>query len=293
MNLQRSQCGLFLVVLLSVACGLEPGSSQFDDQVIEAVDDNGEPLPDEALGEGTGAGTMAGTWMLAHQASSCVLGFEQVTHAYYLIEIEEAGAGLRETRTLCELSLTPLLGFTPVASQEVLASIEFPPIDYGLLPTLLPGGTYTSSTEVGLWGVTLDNPVEDSLPTDPDDERVIDGDGDGNPGVSMALEGSGCSRFMGQRQIVRYFGTLQAPNDIRGQSATVTDTVVYGASGSVCQLAPAVDPNDALSQFRMVRVDGRGGSVQANDGEGPITCEDIARFTDLILPVREADDEHC
>ncbi len=278
---------------LIAGCALEAGQSAFDDQEIDPDEINEVEPPSDILGEGGGAGTMAGTWLKFHQASSCVLGQEQVTHAYYLVEIEEHGAGLKEERRLCELEMSAVLGFRPLATRQVLESIQFPHVDYAYMSNLLEGGIYTSSTEVALWGIELEDPVGDSIPVEVDDERVIDGDGDGNPGVSLELEGSGCERFMGQRQIIRYFGTLLAPNDIRGTSTTLTDIEVYGGSASVCELAPNVEGNDEHSLFRMVRIDGLGGAVQVGDGDGPVECDDIGAYIDEIWEAREADDDNC
>lgn len=278
---------------LIAGCGLEAGPSAFEDQEIDPEEHHENEPPSGILGEGSGAGTMAGTWFKFHEASSCVLGQEQVTHAYYLVDIEEHGAGLREERRLCELEMSAVLGFRPLATREVLSSIQFPHLDYGYMSNLLEGGIYTSSTEVALWGIALDDPVGDSIPVEVDDERVIDGDGDGNPGVSLELEGSGCKRFMGQRQIIRYFGTLLAPNDIRGTSTTLTDIEVYGGSASVCELAPDVEGNDAHSHFRMVRVDGLGGAVDAGSGDATVECDDLAPYIDEIWEPREADDDRC
>ena len=285
---------LMVGLFISAGCALEPGDSQFDDQQIGEVTNGEEEPPADELGEGGGAGTMAGTWLKIHVASSCVLGQEQVTHALYLVDIEEDGAGLIEHRRLCAIDMSPVLGFRPVASPQVLQSISFPRLDHAYTPRLLPGGVYASSTEVGLWGVELNEPISEPLPIDADDERVIDADGDGNPGVSLELEGANCFRYMGQRQIVRYFGSLYAPNDIRGASTTTTDVEVYGGSSSVCELAPDVESNDEHSLFRMVRVDGLGGAYDASaDGDGLVECDDVTQYLDVIWEPRQPDDELC
>lgn len=286
---------LAAVGLATSGCGFEATPSQFDDQSVDPDDSNDStPAATGELGEGDGAGTIAGTWLKIHVASSCVLDQEQVSAAYYLVDIEPDRAGFVEHRRLCELDASPLLGFRPVASEETLASVQFPPVDLGMVSSLRTGGGYASSTTVGLWGIELDDPLDDSIPTDPDDERVVDADGDGNPGVTMDLEGSGCERYMGQRQIVKYQGAFEAPNDIRGTSVRTTETEVYGASGGACELAPDVVSNDDHSFFRMVRVDGRGGAIDAaGDDNADIACSDVAELLDELWEVREPNDEHC
>lgn len=288
-----------LLVSLLAGCGLERGDSVFEDQVLDAGefgDDVAEPgpAPSGELGGGQGAGTMTGTWLRVHEASSCVLNQEQVSTAFYIVEIEEGGAALRERPRLCRLEMSEVLGFRPVASRAVLESIEFAEVDFGLVSRLVEGGAYSSATEVGLWGVELEDSLRDPIPPTGESEGVIDGEGDGNPGVSLQLEGSGCERYMGQRQVVRYSGSFVAPNEIRGTSGTRTDIVVYGASAAICQLAPPVVPNDEFSEFRLVRIDGQGGSVNADaNGDGVIDCEEAGQFFDDAWTVRSPDNALC
>lgn len=286
-----------LLLGLVASCGLERGDSVFRDQLLDAGDqlEDVEGLaPSGELGGGQGAGTMTGTWLRIHEASSCVLNQEQVSTAFYIVEIEEDGMALRERPRLCRLEMSEVLGFRPVATPAVLASIEFAEVDFGLVSRLVEGGAYSSATEVGLWGVELADPLRDLIPATGDAEGVIDGEGDGNPGVSLQLEGSGCERYMGQRQVVRYSGNFVAPNEIRGSSGTRTDIVVYGASASICQLAPTVVPNDEFSQFRLVRIDGLGGSINADeDGDGSIDCQEAARLFDEAWTIRAPDNDLC
>lgn len=279
--------------VLGAGCGFEAGPSSFDDQTIDDEKTNQNEPPATELGVGSGAGTMDGTWLMVHVASSCILGQEQVSAAYLLVDIETDGASLIEHRRHCHLDASEILGGRPVASSETLASVQYPVVDRGIVSGLAPGSGYASSTSVGLWGVELEAPLTEPFPTDPDDDRVIDADGDGNPGVTMHLEGIGCDRYMGQRQISNFYGFLEAPNDIRGTSVRRNETYVYGGSAGTCEMAPDMRSNDEHNFFRMVRVDGRGGAVDATGDDGQIRCDDVAHFFDDLWDVREPDDERC
>ncbi len=276
------------------ACSVERSATTFPDQ--EPADAKVADLPataDVALGEGPGAGTMSGTWLLYHERSSCVFGQEQLTHATYLIDIAQEGPTLVETRRLCKTALTPMFGMEVVVPDAVLGAIEFVAVDRGLVSTLKLGGTYTSSTEVALWGVTLDQPLTEALPVEASDARVIDQDGDGQPGVTLEV-GSECKRYQGQRQIIRYTGTFVAPNRIDGASSGVTDLNVFGASEGFCAIAPPVESNDPHSRFRMVRVDGLGGAYDADvDGDGVVGCDEAMLIAGSVLDEREVDHELC
>ncbi|RAL20417.1 hypothetical protein DL240_16565 [Lujinxingia litoralis] len=280
---------------LGSGCQVERGSGSFEEQVLpDAGEVDVGPGEDVGLGDGAGAGTLGGTWLQAHRASSCVLGQEQVSMGYYLVRIEEDGELLREQRRLCALDLSPVAGLRPLVPPAVIATIQSPEIDRGFVTRPTPGGAYTSATEVGLWGLELEDPVGDAIPSDPQDPRVVDADADGEPGVSLEIAGSGCRRYMGQRQIVRYFGQLTHANLIEGGSATHTHAEVYGASASLCQISPPVEPNDAFSVFKMARIDGLGGALNLDaDADGELTCEEAAPYFEALLAMREPERDHC
>lgn len=285
------------------ACELERGDSTFDDQQLfdASTDTDTDPNADTSsgpiqLGEGPGAGTMTGTWMLIHEASTCVLSQEQVTTAFYLVDITQDGDGpvLHERRRLCDMHLSAILGLTPVIPHKVLETIEFTNIDLGLISNLGPRGGYTSSTEVALWGVELDDPLRDPLPTSPDDPAVFDADQDDQPGVTLLMEGTDCERYVAQRQIVRYTGSLTTPNQLDGSSTTLTDTQVFSATNVLCAINPTLVANDRHNLFRMVRIDGLGGSLNADTNhDNTITCQEIAPLLDLAWQRREADPQNC
>ena len=275
-------------------CTAERGTGEFEPQTFSdtRVTDAGETS--STLGEGPGAGTMAGTWILVHERSSCVLGQEQVTLAKYRLEIEQNGPVVDETRRLCSTELTPILGLGVNIDEAVLESIEFADVDDGIVSTVRVGGTYSSSTEVALWGLDLDNPLTDPIPSDPEDPAVVDADGDENPGVTYVIGESGCERYNSQRQIFRFTGEFVKPNRIDGTSTGLTDLEVYGGSESSCAIAPEIVSNDAHSRFSMARIDGLGGSLNADtDGDGTISCEEINAIEQTLFEPREADNENC
>lgn len=289
-----------LLALGAAACQVDRGQSDLPDQQIGdagADADTTTPadaeLGDGGLGTGSGAGTMTGTWLLYHERSTCLLGQEQLTHATYVMEIEQHGATVSETRHLCSTELSEVFDMQVRIPQNVLESIDFVDVDRGVVSTLRVGGSYVSSTEVALWGLDLEDPAVDPVPDSVDDPRVIDSDADGHPAVSFQV-GSDCQRYQGQRQVIKYHGTFTTPNQIDGSSTGVTDLKVYGGSDDFCTIAPAVASNDAASRFRMVRVDGKGGSFDADtDGDGQISCAEAMAISARVLDDREADNANC
>jgi len=290
-----SRAAGWLILLLGCAgCDLERGDSGWQHQVARdtGLVDMGQE--DFGLGQGPGAGTMSGTWLMLHEGSTCVLGDEQLTHAWYLIEIDQIGRSLEERRRICRLDLSPVLGLRVIIPETTRQAINFIDYDRGLVSDLRVGGSYTSSLELALWGVELEDPISDELPANADDPRVVDADDDGNPAVTFEIDGSSCLRFAGQRQAIRYSGTFETPNAIAGTSINVTDVKAYGSTEVLCGIAPPILSNDAHSRFRMVRVDGLGGTSDLDTNrDGAISCEEATPAFLEVMERRGADRERC
>lgn len=82
-------------------------------------------------------------------------------------------------------------------------------------------------------GVTLADPADDPLPTDPEDPRISDDDGDGKPGVtatiSVSPELSG-EIYLARREIFAYDVTEQADGTFAGVVSDRSEQLVIGAS---------------------------------------------------------------
>lgn len=276
---------------------VERAENHIPDQVIETdmgSSPEGDMDGEVALGEGEGAGTMAGTWLLVHENSSCILRQEQVSIADYLIDITEEGNTLREARRICNLELSPVLGLEVTIPEATYASVSFIDRDRGFATSLDEGGGYTSSTEVALWGLELEDPFAEELPRDVDDPRVVDADGDGNPGVTFIVGDNTCERWAVQRQLIHYQGLFTTPNRIDGASITLTETIALDGSAAICRSAPPILANDSLNDFIMVRVDGQGGAFDADaNGDGEISCDEIQGLSVGLNPGREPDNANC
>lgn len=246
-----------------------------------------------ALGAGDGVGSLNGTWLLVHEQSSCILRQEQLALTDYLVEIEQTGQSLRERRRVCALTLSPVLGLSITVPEAAYRTIDFVEIDRGIISSAQTGGRYSSSTEVGLWGVTLEDVLEDPLPREADDPAVKDADEDGNPAVTF-LVGDSCARYNVQRQVIRYDGSLVAPNRVEGGSTSITEAVALGSSRPICGSSPSLQVNDRFNRFVMVRVDGLGGAYNADvNGDGQISCEEARGLGQRLNPGRMTDAQNC
>lgn len=120
----------------------------------------------------------------------------------------------------------------------------------------LEGGPY-----VDLVGVELDDPSGDALPSDEGDDRVIDLDEDGHPGVTVhvdqAIMGEG-DVYVVQRSTTSLSGVVVAADRIEGYLDSVPEQSVIAASEWWLELEappPEPDPEEANSYFVLQQVE--------------------------------------
>ncbi len=85
-------------------------------------------------------------------------------------------------------------------------------------------------------GIRLDDPANESLPTDPNDPRIVDDDGDGNPGVTVTIDvGQGIvgEIYIARREIFSYDALLTDPDTITGTVTDTSEQLIIGASNEL------------------------------------------------------------
>jgi hypothetical protein len=81
-------------------------------------------------------------------------------------------------------------------------------------------------------GIRLTDPAHEALPTDPDDPRVFDADGDGHPGVTtrVSIGGFSAEIYLARREIFSYRLTEETPDRLVGSVTDRSEQLVLGAS---------------------------------------------------------------
>ena len=127
-------------------------------------------------------------------------------------------------------------------------------------------------------GITLADPANDQLPTDPADPRIVDADGDGKPGVTVHIrvtdELTG-ELYIARREIFAYDAALVAPDRLEGTVTDHSEQLVIGASDPIFASSKAQwvqHPDLAQSPIVLVRVD------------DSWDCERLAAERDRLLP---------
>jgi hypothetical protein len=110
-------------------------------------------------------------------------------------------------------------------------------------------------------GVDLEDPANDPLPTDPNDPRLTDDDGDGNPGVTASVtvspELTG-EIYLARREIFAYEVERQDDDSLTGHVIDESEQLIIGASNPVF-MTPAQwtqHPDPALSPIILIPVEG-------------------------------------
>ena len=82
-------------------------------------------------------------------------------------------------------------------------------------------------------GIALEDPANEPLPADPNDPRIIDADGDGNPGVTSSVKVSEDLQgdiYLARREIFAYALTQQSPDRLAGSITDRSEQLIIGAS---------------------------------------------------------------
>jgi hypothetical protein len=96
------------------------------------------------------------------------------------------------------------------------------------------------ATPTGI-GIALEDPANDVLPTDPDDPRIVDADGDGNPGITSTVRITEDLRgeiYLARREIFAYDVTAGSADRLEGTITDSSEQLVLGASDDIF-LTPA------------------------------------------------------
>jgi len=285
----RSHFLLFGIVAFLAACG-DPGPapSEFGDrEVASAVDVGGLPTDVSAT-----ATAQSGQWGLATDWSNCVhfgtSTFELRTYKLALVQMVQDGTFLRETRQVCSIVNTPLLGQQTNFPPAVVASI--PPVQtVSALGGTAVGASYVGGLDVQVFGVQLTDPAFDPMPIGPGDPRLIDVDADGKPGATL-LVGKMCEIYVAIRAMAQVTGTMVNPGHIEGGGIQDTTQATLGGTSAFCTQTYNTTPNHSHNRFVLHRLVDLGID---SDGNGTVDCGELQAGQAKLITWRPADNSRC
>jgi hypothetical protein len=110
-------------------------------------------------------------------------------------------------------------------------------------------------------GIRLDDPANEPLPTDPNDPRIVDDDGDGQPGITVTIrvtDDLSGELYIARREIFAYEAFLVEPDLLIGTVTDDSEQLVIGASDPIFASSPAnwgQFPDLSKSPIILTRVD--------------------------------------
>ena len=180
-------------------------------------------------------------------------------------EIRKEGEGFVLVARHCRYAMSTAEYFTAEISDAVPASIE--PV-YSEISFREEGGAlaWERAETVVVVGADLADPKRDDLPTDADDERVIDQDNDGHPGVTASVDGLiTADVYFVQRQKMSYFGTRTSAGDLMGEIVDASEQNIIGATNSLLDNSSEPTPVPEASSILFLPVERELSCDQLND----------------------------
>ena len=209
---------LACIVLTAAACGDTEETTTMDHS---QHDMGGDHQPTDAPTAHPLAHLVEGTYaikmVIPKLQNLPVIGeTESAVLSYSLGTIKQQGHSFTITEQPCHY----------VASTNELIQVSIPDrIPAAITPTVTPitfqgegdNISYDRAESVVVVGANLADPANDPLPTSPDDDRVVDHEGDGKPGATAMISGmiSGELYYV-QRQHYAYSGTRAADGTLSG-----------------------------------------------------------------------------
>jgi len=207
------------------ACGSSTSGEADADAPVTTTTAPGERLPD-------GAEALAGRY-----AHFDVVAYEDASMKTLIISTGFSDLTLRagvmwNQMTFCHADTVVDLPIDVSISDAATQAIK--PIATPVEITEVGGTLHVSrpATPTGI-GITFDDPTNDELPTDPNDPRIIDADGDGHPGVTTTVKVSEDLQgeiYLARREIFAYEVTQQSPDRLEGAITDNSEQLILGAS---------------------------------------------------------------
>ncbi len=239
-----------------------------------------EPPPD--LGLPDRRGDLVGPWALVTRVATIqtvsIPGMEpygSVTHSYALVDVRREGEALMLTERYCHVEITSDwgMGVPVLISDAWTRSME--PFEAPLVPSA--EGMWRRPEVVQAVGARLEDPVDERLPTEVDDPRVFDQDGDGHPGVTSEVVGIGEIYLVRRERYLFVDLSFDESGRLSGRMDDTSEQVVLGASNAALDVPITIepDPDPETSVVELVPL------------AEPLDCDTLVERSEALFPPEE------
>lgn len=251
----------YLCAALTMGCGVERAESDTPDtnEVIDTAEVQGdEHAAPSCIGRPDGEPLSEGRWA-SRQRSAAIVNLPPtntpttvVTTRLILHEVVRDAGEVRLTHTTCQLRQPKLNGVEVVFGPAFLGAVP-----KNSVVADIDGDEVTIPADLVVLGAEV--AAGEELPSSAEDPRVRDTDSDGQPGVTVTLQGLLAGQlFVVYRQEVGLTGTADRAGCVAGLVAGASEQIQIGASPvelEVIDLSPRPHPDASLSTFALVPVE--------------------------------------
>ncbi len=264
--------GPLLVAALATSPPLAPAAIQEGvaptGDAVGAVDSVGALAP----------GTYASRQTFSTVIKSPPLGRRQtgVTVSYALHELTREDHRLIASTRFCSVEPTPFGGVKSILSEAFVAAMPEPRVEVTVEGPADGPWVIHFQPWVMVLGAELEDPLDEPLPTDEDDPRITDPDGDGKPGVTVELSGLARGKsYVVQRLVRSLTGTLTPDGRLSGSVEGRAEQETIGASNPLLrrfkpEFLDETDP--LLNTFVWLPV------------SRDLTCAELVTHSDALFP---------
>lgn len=205
---------------------------------------------------------LEGRWLkqvitIAESSAGPAGTIEVRTITYQLVDIEQDGRELIMDVQTCAAEMSDDSSMISTGFSETLARSLDTRTRSGRLYRRNGAWFLGVERDWELIGMTMEAPEEEELPTDADDPRVFDQDGDGNPGFTIQVSGIIDGEvYVARRGWDQFMGRFNGEGAIHGRVKWQSEEKVLDASRRMLRSSPDSVPNSEDSRFRMERIDG-------------------------------------
>jgi len=221
-------CATTLFLLISGACSSAQTKSEGSSTTAgsgSAASASNEPTPEqiESL-----AGRYAHYDVVAYQSTD----MKTLIISYGFTDLAMKGGSLVATESFCHAEHRGDQPIVTTISDAATSAIK--PIPTKVDVSLRNGKLHIERprTPTGI-GIKFADPANDALPTDPNDPRTVDDDGDGNPGITVHVKVTDELQgdiYIARREIFEYQVTQQKNLSLIGTVTDNSEQLIIGAS---------------------------------------------------------------
>lgn len=228
----RGWAALAPAAALALALALVPACSDDDAGPVDEGAAPGASSDTDAAELPDGAGDLVGRWAHYDEVAYEDEAMRTIIVSTGFADLEVRDGQLWNVQRFCHADVVSdqdiEVGISDAATQAIVPADT--PVEVsdegGDLRLVRP------ATPTGI-GIELEDPANDPLPTDAADPRIVDADGDGNPGITSTIEVTEDLRgevYLARREIFVYDLVQEGPDRLVGTITDSSEQLVLGAS---------------------------------------------------------------